>query len=89
MELFIENTEVWAWKSYKNSITMQPRNKEIDINFAKKQVIPEIAKRYGTIEAKKQKIKDLQSQIDKIELSILATKKDVDIKILKSDECPF
>ena len=89
MNVFIDNIEIEVTRVNSNTILLQPRFKEIDENFVYNKVIPEIGKRYGTIEDKLNKIEKLLKQIDEIELSLLAINKKVKIRILKSDECPF
>lgn len=90
ISIYPEKQTINIWKSYKNTIAIQPIETDIDMEFAKSKVIPEIAKRYGlAIEDKKAKIKELQSQIDEIELSLLALSPNPKIKIYRADECPF
>lgn len=88
MDLYIHQ-DISTWKHSAPRIHIQPYDFDITDEFVREKVLPEMAKMYGDMDTKESKIAELKREIEKIELSILAMDRNVDIKIYKADECPF
>jgi len=89
MTVIFDKQEFWAYLSFNNTLTVQPREIEVSEEYVEKNIIPEIAKRYGSLKTKEGKIMDLEREIRNIRMSIAAEKRKYKLDVCHPDECPF
>lgn len=85
----INNQIIEVWKTNDRTINIQPTTINLDVDFCEKNIIPEIALKFGSVQEKKDLIKKLQNQIKTIEMCISAMNNDYVLNIIKVGECPF